>query len=336
MQNIRPTTLLISLLFLSACSTTVHKDFLQNFTKSQKTDGTFSRIVQSLVYNEKGKHLIVGHESGSIEIWDATKEKSMYEIKAHKNRANELAFSADGNAFFSNSMFETETKLWNVQTGELICSIPNTRGPVSATSDKRFYIIANSENLRIFDYKNKTLLPEEYKFTYGVIEAIAYDIATDQVAIGTQSDIQILKFSIIKGKPNLEKVSSVPGVGSIKGLQFSDNGHSLYSVSHLGSIDEWSTQPLKIKRSLPTALKHLYYATFTPDTGLLAMSGIGKQGYPDSPIGVVEIISLPAGLSSVYKMTTNYPRRIEFLSPFSSVISGESYSMEVYPIPQGK
>ena len=321
-------------MFLSACSTTVHKNFLHNFTKNQKTDGKFSRIVQSLVYNEKGKHLLVGRESGSIEIWDATKENSMYEIKAHKNRVNELAFSADGNAFFSNSMFETDTKLWSVQTGELICSIPNTSGPVSATSDKRFYIIAKSEKLRIFDYKNNSLLPEEYKFTYGVIEAVAYDIATDQVAIGTQSDIQILKFSMIKGRPNLEKVSSAPSVGSIKGLQFSNYGDSLYSVSNLGLIDEWSTQPLKIKRSLPTALKRLYYSTFTPDTGWLAISGIGKQGYPDSPIGVVEIISLPTGLSSVYKMTTSYPRRIEFLSPFSSVISAESYSMEVYPLPQ--
>lgn len=336
MQHVRLATTLISLLFLSACSTTVHKDFLQNFTKSQKTDGTFSRAVRSLVYNEKGKHLLVGHESGSIEIWDATKERSMREIKAHNNRANELTFSADGNVFFSNSMFETDTKLWNVQSGELIYSIPNTRGPVSATSDKRFYIIVNSEKLRIFDYMNKALLPEEFKFTYGVIEAIAYDVATDQVAIGTQSDIQILKFSIINGKPKLEKVSRAPGIGSIKALQFSNNGHSLYSVSHLGSVDEWSTQSLKIKRSLPTAVKNLYYATFMCDTGLLAISGIGKQGYPDSPVGIVEIISLPTGLDSVYKMTTNYPGRIEFLSPLSSVISAESYSMEVYPVPQEK
>src|SRR5574340_304437 len=136
MQHMRQVILLILLLFLSACSTTVHKDFLQNLTSSQKTDGTRPRVVVSLKYNEKEKYLLVGHESGNIEIWDATKAKSMREIKAHDYRANSLAFSADGKAFFSNSYFENATKLWNTQSGELIYSIPMTTGPVSVTSDK--------------------------------------------------------------------------------------------------------------------------------------------------------------------------------------------------------
>lgn len=108
--NNRYVFLLVSLLFLSACSAPVHKDFLQNLTQSQKTDGTRSRVVTSLVYSEKEKVLLVGHESGSIEIWDATKAKSVREIKAHDYRANLLSFSADGRAFFSSSYFEDNTK----------------------------------------------------------------------------------------------------------------------------------------------------------------------------------------------------------------------------------
>lgn len=340
MRHMKLATLLISLLFLSACSTTVHKDFLKNLANGQKTDGSRPRVVVSLKYNEKEKYLLVGHESGSIEIWDATKAMSMREIKAHDHRANTLAFSADGNAFFSNSYFENDTKLWNVKSGALISSIPNTTGPVSATSDKRFYIIANSEELRIFDYQNNILLPEKFKFSYDVVTAMAYDFSTDKVAIGSASGtMQILSFSVKEGKPTLEKISDANpyAMGNwIIGLQFSDNGRSLYSVARFGSIDEWSTQPLKIKRSLPTALKNIYAAAFMPDKGFLALSGTGEYVYPASGTGYLEIISLATSLNSAHKLTTNYPGPVEFLSPPSSVISAESYSMEVYPLPQEK
>ncbi|MEO8332727.1 MAG: hypothetical protein ABI479_09860, partial [Gallionella sp.] len=150
-MNNRYAFLLGSLLILSACSTTVHKDFLHNLTESQKTNGAMPRIVTSLVYSENEKVLLVGHESGNIEIWDATKDKSVREIKAHDYRVNLLGFSADGKTFFSNSMFEYNTKLWNVRTGELIYSIPLSNGPVGVAPDPRYYLIANSEELRIFD-----------------------------------------------------------------------------------------------------------------------------------------------------------------------------------------
>lgn len=340
MQHIRLVILLISLLILSACSTTVHKDFLQSLTSSQKTDGSRPRVVVSLKYSEKEKTLLVGHESGDIEIWDATKAKSMHEIKAHGYRANSLAFSADGKAFFSNSYFENETKLWDVKSGELISSIPTTKGPVSVTSDSRFYIIASNAELRIFDYQNRALLPGKFKFSHDVVTAMAYDFSTDKVAVGTASGtIQILSFSVKEGKPNIEKISNANPYETgnwVVGLQFSDNGRSFYSVARFGSIDEWSTQPLKIKRSLPTGLKNIHAAAFMLDKGFLALSGTGEYVYPKSGTGYLELISLTNAVNSTHKLTTNYPGPIEFLYPFSAVISAESYSMEMYPLPREK
>lgn len=338
MRKIIYIALLTSLLFLSGCATHIHKDFLQNFTKSQKTDGSRPRVVVSLVYNEKEKLLLVGHESGSIEIWDAKKSLSMREIKAHDYRANLLAFSADGKAFFSNSYFENVTKLWDVQSGELICSIPNTRGPVSITSDKRFHVIANGDELRIFDSGINTLLAESYKFPFYTITAIAYDISTDQVAIGTDSgEIQILRFSVIKGRPTLEKVSNAkpyPMGNWVVGLQFSKSGRNLYSVARFGSIDEWSTQPFKIKRSLPIVLKNVHAVAFMPSKGLLALSGTEEQVFPGTDFGFVKVIPLDGGIPSTFKMSMKYPGTIEFLPPLASVLSAESYSMEVYTLPR--
>ncbi len=313
---------------------------MQNLTSSQKTDGARPRVVVSLKYSEQEKYLLVGHESGNIEIWDATKAKSVREIKAHYYRANTLAFSSDGKAFFSSSYFEKDTKLWNTKSGELISSIPLANGLVCATSDKHFYIIAKSEELRIFDYQNKVLLPEIFKFSYDVVTTVVYDYSTDRVAIGSASGtIQILSFSVKDGKPTLVKISNTTpyAMGNwVVGLQFSDSGRSLYSVARFGSIDEWSTEPLKIKRSLPTNLKLIYAAAFMPDKGMLALSGTREYVYPASGAGFLEIISLPNALSSTHKLTTDYPGPVEFLPPFSSVISAESYSMEVYSLPQEK
>lgn len=338
-MNNRYVFLLVSLLFLSACTTHVHKDFLQNLIKSQKTDGTFSRIVTSLVYNENEKVLLVGHESGNVEIWDATKAKSVREIKAHDYRANLLSFSADGKAFFSNSMFEYNTKLWNVRTGELIYSIPLSQGPVSVSPDPRFYLIANSEELRLFDYENRVVLPEKYQFSYQVIDVMASDRSTNQVAVASGGELHLLKFSMIQGKPHLEKVAqaSIPKMSNnIRGLLFSNNGSSLYSVTNTGNVDEWTTQPLQIKRSLPTDLKNVKGAAFMPSKGLLALSGIEEQIWPGTDFGCVKVIPLDGGTPSTFKTSTNDPGKIEFLPPFASILSAESYSMEVYGLPQEK
>lgn len=339
-MNNRYVFLLVSLLFISACSAApVHKDFLQNLTHSYKTGDTFSLAVRSLEYGENAKVLLVGRESGNIEIWDATKAKSMREIKAHDHRANLLSFSADGKAFFSGSYFEDNTKLWNIRTGELIYSIPLSRGPVGVSPDPRFYLIANSAELRFFDYENRVVLPEKYQLSYEVIEFIASDRSTNQVAVGAGGVIHLLKFSMINGSPHLEKVAQSnppPERSNIRGLLFSNNGSTLYSVTNWGAVDEWTTQPLKIKRSFPIVLNAVYAATFLPSKGLVALSGTEERVFPGTDFGFVEVLPLDGRKLSTFKMTTKDPGMIEFLSPFSSVISAEGYSMEAYELPQEK
>lgn len=328
----------IFLLFLSGCSTQIHKDFLQNFTESQKTNGARPRVVVSLAYNDFEKYLLVGHESGSIEIWDAKKSKSMREIKAHDHRANLIAFSFDGKVFFTNSYFENSTKLWDTRSGDLICVINDTKGPVSPTSDNRYFLIANNSKIRVFDYRNKILLPEQIDLAGDVVTAIAYNLISDQFAIGTASgNIQILKFSIKDGRPMVDKSSKAYpySMGNwVVGLSFSDNGKTLYSVAKYGSINEWSTQPLENRRSLPTTLHGVSSVSFSPDKGLLALSGRDKAAYPSMGKGFVEIHTLSSGKYWSSKLTTDYPGPIEFLYPLGSLISAESYSMENYALPQ--
>jgi WD40 repeat protein len=336
MRIVRWVTLLIPLLLISACSSVIHKDFLQNFTKdSQETDGSFSSRVVTLKYNDKEKYLVVGHESGSIDIWDAKKARSKREIKAHEYRANQLAFSSDGNAFFSNSYFERSTKLWDARTGELLHSIPDMRGPVGATPNEQIYVIANSQHVRLFDYKRKLLLSEEY-VCGGVVTALATDASSGQIAVGTASGtVEVWQFLENEGIPSLKMVSSAnpyPIGDWVVGLQFSSSGNSLYSVARFGSIDEWvSKNRAMSRRSVPTILKHVHSAAFFgKKKELLALAGT-EEKVGLGP-GLVEVISLVTHESKTYRVNTNLAV-VEFLPPLSSLIAAQSRSTKVYTLP---
>jgi WD40 repeat protein len=279
----------------------------------------------------------VGHESGDIDIWDIKQALSKRTINAHGYRANVLAFNRQGDAFFSNSNFENETKLWDAETGKLVTSIPFTSGPVCGTSDERFYIIANSDQLRIFDYRSKTLLRDTYRFSYDVVTQIAYDNTSDRIAVGTASGtVQILQFSIDNDRPKLQMISRAApyGMGNwVIGLQFADEGRKLYSVARQSySVDEWEVQPLQIKHSHSTTLQNIASAAFMFDQGLFVLAGARTN--PFAP-GLIEIHSLSAGKAWMFEANTNLPV-VEILSPTSLVISAQQQSAETYNFVQGQ
>lgn len=326
--------LLVFLFIFSICSRGIHKDFLTNFSEDSNTsDNYFESLVVSLKYDDKEKYLVVGHESGKIDIWDAKKALSKREIKAHEHRANLIAFTSDGNSFFSNSYFETSTKLWSAKTGELLHSIPDTRGPVCATPSENIYLIANNEHIRFFDNERKLLFPEKY-VSDGVVTAIAADNASEQIAIGTASgSIEIWQFSENKEEPSLRKISSVKpyDIGNwIVGLQFSSNGKNLYSVARSGSIDEWTVSTFEKRRSIGTVLKHIHSVAFLQASELLALGGtVDSVGVGAS---FVEVISLPTEISRMYIANTKLTV-VEFIPPLALLIAAQYKSTKAFFFP---
>ena len=332
MQIIKWVILLILLPFISACSTPVQKGFLQNFNKdSQESDGSFSNLIVNMKYDEKNNLLVVSHDSGSIDIWNTNKLQSKRVIKAHKYRANSLAF--DGKAFFSSSTFENSTKLWNTDTGELLQLIRDMTGPVSTTPSNQFYVIANSRHVRLFDAKQMLLLPEKYSCE-GVITAIATDASSGLIAIGTESGtIEVWQYSEIKGVPAIKKVTSFKPyeIGDwVVGLQFSPVGKSLYAVTRFGSIDEWTSHTLEKRRSLPTTLKYVYSAAFSRDSNSLGLAGTEEK--VGSGPGSIEVISLATGKSMAFHVNTNLAV-VEFLPPISAFIAALNKSTGVFALP---
>lgn len=333
MQLIKRVTFLILLLFISACSS-VHSDFFQNFTKdSRKAAGSSSSLFFNLKYNDNENLLIVGRESGSIDIWDTNKASSKREIKAHAYPVNSITFTSDGGAFFSSSYFENSTKLWDAKSGALLHLVRDMRGPVAVAPGKQFYVVANGDHFRLFDYTQKLLLPAKYPCG-GIVTVIAVDSASGQIAFGTESgSIELWKYSEFKGIPALKKISGVKPYQFgdwVVGLYFSSSGSSLYSIARFGSIDEWSSSTLEKRRSVPTILKQVYSTAYLRDKDFLALAGTAEK--VGSGPGSAEIISLIAGTSKTYRVNTNLAV-VEFLPPISSFIAAQSNSTSIYALP---
>lgn len=315
----------------SVPNSSIHKEFLKNFIKDSKlATSSVPDFVVSLTYNDKQLYLVAGHESGNIDIWDTKEAQGKRQIKAHDYRANLVSFTADGTSFFSNSYFEESTKLWSAVTGELLLTIPKTRGPVCITPDSNIYLIATSESseVQFFDLARKTLLPETYG-TSGVVHTMAMDSASEQIAIGTASGtIEVWKFLRVGPRPRLQKTAEAKPYATgnwVVGLQFSSDGKHLYSVAATGVIDEWDSVTLAKQRSFPATL-HVHSAMFLKNNSHVALAGeINNHG---KLLGFVELVSLSTGQTVKYRANYNHPT-IEYLPSLSSLIIAEYQSTQI-------
>jgi WD40 repeat protein len=285
----------------------VHKDFVANLIKdSTAPRDTRSQHISRFQYSDASKVLLVGRESGTVDIWDSTQPLSKRTISAHGGRVIHLTFTPGGEHFFSNSFGDQETKLWETRSGKLLQAIPETSGPLTIAPDGRHYVIAKHGELRVLDFSKKTLLSQRVQ-TGGVVTAITADKAAGRIAVGTGSGtIEIRSFAIEEGRAvlKLESNASPYAMGEwVVRVFFSDKGRTLYTVSRGGSIDEWTVAPLQKNRTLSTALKHIHDSALLPERGLLALSGtVDERGFG---AGQVELLTLSSGRVQSYPTATN-------------------------------
>lgn len=295
-------------------------------------DGSFKSMVVSMQFDSRQQHLLIGRESGAVEIWDAKAARSKREVRAHELRPNRLRFSADGNLFFSNSYFERSTKIWRVATGDLVHEIPGTSGPVCETSTDGPYLVGQDSSVRLFDLKRKVLLPETYPVS-GVLLSMAFEPSSRMVAVGTASGtIELWKVVDSNGRPILRKAAAenpyAIGVGVI-GLRFSSDGQKLYSVSASAKIEHWDARSLKRLKSLPSSLKGVRAVAFHEGRELVAIAGMQDDAaVRDS---VVELIDLPSGALTRFRANSSHPG-IGFIPPASALLLAGTLSIVVRPV----
>jgi WD40 repeat protein len=316
----------------------IHPAFVQSL-QTQLSSGGSSDSISAVAHDPKNDFLLVGRESGAVDIWDGRQANAKREIKAHKMRASKLAFSSDGRVFFTNSYFEDVTHVWDTASGSLITTVERTRGPVMETSDPNLFVIAGGSGLRFFDLAKRRVLPEAYRDVGDVVMALAYDMNTDQLGIGTASGgVELWKMNKSQGHPTLEKVAVANPyvVGNwVVGVHFANGGRSLLALPQRGNLDEWSVPELKLSRSRELSLRFSSSPVFIPEKGLLATVGF-RKGDESNYDGYLEIIGLETGSTSLVDLKTSGSGVIAHLPSMSSILSGKNMSVSLIDIAKAK
>ena len=283
----------------------VHPEFIQTLFKQRLADGEH---VVSMRFHNAGKRLLVGMESGRVDIWDATRREARISLQAHQYRANQLLFSRDGSSFFSNSYFEDVTHLWDSDSGALLASIPDARGPVAPGPREDLYLIAgHNGSLMLYDLEQLQLLPERYQ-SLDSVTALASSAQGDLVAVGNASGVlQLWQVTERDGHLHLAllRQSKPYETGNwILALGFSADGHSLISANRRGAVSEWSSADLSKRRDIPTTLQWAHQATFADGMPWLTLAGtLDPRGLKD---GKMELIDLQKGEALRFPARSNY------------------------------
>jgi WD40 repeat protein len=291
-----------------------------------------------MAYDPKNDFLLVGRESGAVDIWDGKQANARREIKAHKMRASQLSFSSDGRVFFSNSYFEDVTHVWDAASGSLVHTIERSRGPMTETSDPNLFVVASSTGLRIFNLATKEVLPDTYRQVGDVVTALAYDVPSDQLAIGTASGgVEIWRLLKVPA-PTLERIAAIQpyAMGNwVKAVQFFDSGRVVYSLPQRGNLDEWSVPRLEPLRSREISLGFVASSVFIPEKGRFAMVGF-RKGDNDASSNFLETFNLNDGSESLVDLKESGSGVIVYLPSLSTIIAGKRTSISVIDITKAR
>lgn len=311
--------------------------FLSAFDQDLKTNkkaGNFDFMVSSLTFDKKNRYLIVGRESGDIEIWDMANNSKRVISKAHHHRADTIQLAADGDSFFSATSTMDHFKLWDIHTGEPIyVSPPGFLSPIVPTNIPDVYVVGKTSKILFFDNQKKTLYPETYQASEGVM-SLAADQATGMVAAGSASGtVDLFQINSAGGTPGLTKIKEIHPykVGDwVKALHFSPEGDSLYSVSRSGKVDEWSIPTLEKKRSIATGCDGVNEVKILPGKEIMALMAGGTEGSSKfAPL--VVLVYLKSGQAVPYEITTNHASS-DFFIPLDVLMTVSGSSTMLFPL----
>ncbi len=76
-----------------------------------------TRQVQALAFSSNGRQLAIGHQDGTLTLWDTTNGRRLAQFIRHATPIRSIAFASDGNSLASMSS-DGFVKLWDVRMND--------------------------------------------------------------------------------------------------------------------------------------------------------------------------------------------------------------------------
>jgi hypothetical protein len=325
----------LALFALAACAG-IDKDFTQAFVDANRRmedDGW------AAAYSPEMKLLAVGRESGRLELWDAHRTDARISLQAHGLRTQDIAFgpedgivitaSAGGNACFDGiHVVENGPKVWDARSGELLRAFRDcdwNGGPVSATPVRGLYLLADYDELRIYDHAKRALVGAPLPLHEdGGVTGIDFDEASGLIVAATDKGaILLLKLHREGGGARLEIVGRHAPHGrgprnDILAAMLLDKGTKLVTVQRLPDrirtlsdkvpyaqheTVRWDLATWRREHVYSSSLDGVHQATFTKGEDWLVLAGVADTSRVE---GKIELVDLRSGVSWLYKANTTH------------------------------
>lgn len=305
-------TLIVYFLFFQNYNRPINPDFFKKIDINQSK--SFKASVRATAYNEKKSLLAIGYESGEVDIFDGNNATKHMSIHPSSTRSEILNFSQDGKYLAVGTGFDDVTKIYDIINNTIHLEIPNSRGTELFTSNNKYLIMADTSEIRLYDFK-KNILLGSYK-TNGVIESLTLNEDETLLAVGTTGRIQLFSFYSPPWYKCLINKEEVPNLSLLTTIEpytlknwvlhswFVDN--TLVTLSRFANLDVWSIPDLKKVKSIFLESKSISGAVLGHNNRYIIALGVNRERIEGRYFS--EQIDLKLQKSKILTaINTNYP-----------------------------
>lgn len=224
------------------------------------------RTAQECAFTPDGRKLLVGGQSGLVQVFSFVKNgmlKEIAEFSGHSSEIKCLSISDDGKFALSGDQGK-KVFYWDIGTGGMVASITGFDGPVKAVHlppKTRIAYATDGSNLVQFDLAKKAII-REMKLTdsWASGQAAAFSSNGEFVAVGDTYDIRIWNLATGEELPRL-KQKEIQWA-----MQFTPDAQTLISGG-TGKVNIWDVRDSKLRS-----------AQFIGDFGYIKSVAISRDG----------------------------------------------------------
>ncbi|HEY9853738.1 MAG TPA: WD40 repeat domain-containing serine/threonine-protein kinase [Leptolyngbyaceae cyanobacterium] len=195
--------------------------------------------------------------------------KDVYSLTGHLSSVSTVAISPNGKIIASGG-FDNTIKLWNLQTGELICSIMSHSKPVLAVAfnpDGKLLVsgsVANS--IKLWDLSTQSLIRAFTGHSESVV-SLSVDISPDGQMIASGSDDQKVKIWQLSDGKLLHTFKDSRGFNAVT---FSPDGKMIAVGSSDNSVKLWNLVSGELVNNFTGHTRDVNAIAFSPNGKILA------------------------------------------------------------------
>jgi WD40 repeat protein len=292
------------------------------------TAAIFSKDGRQLVSGAGNSPNPEGHKPDfSIRVWDVETGRGLRKFGDHENIIASLDISRDGKTLLSGS-YDGTLKLWDYETGRLVRTIEGHNGEirgyfstdesqivsVSAGRVERWDVVsgrnlgvvalgARPYQLAINHSNSQLAFTNEHKVEVVNIKGhtpnMATDRAPDQIeSVAFSPDGKLLAYGerfggiAIVGTETFDNPRRLSGYATSNlSMAVSPNGTWIASGDDAASIKLWNTQTGRLAFTLKAESNQVSALAFSPDSGLLASSGVKYGSLRETPVELWDVAS---------------------------------------------